>query len=232
MGQSQKQGGVGRVARRRWLLGLAVLAVTAGPAAAQDVEIRSFTIQVGGKNAGKCVMTMSKHDDGSEMMAAQAYVTVKHLLGTFSYVYQGTEVWKDGRLLQMRSNTNDNGKRFELTVAGDPDGTRLRVNGVEKAVPHEVWTTSYWRLADPQLHNQPVPVLNVDTGKEFKGQLTYLGIQPLTVGGRPQDCYRFRLTGGASPVELWYDGVFRLVRQEFSIEGHRTVFHLTGLSRP
>ena len=56
-------------------------------------------------------------------------------------------------------------------------------------------------------------------------------MQQLTLGGQAQNCYHFRVTGGPSPVDLWYDGGYRLVRQEFTVDSHRTAFSLSSLRR-
>jgi hypothetical protein len=210
---------------------LAVLAC-AGRVAAAETEVREFTIHVDGKPAGQYSMTITKQDNGAESMSGQARVRVKHLLGTYTFTYQGTEQWQGGRLLELRSSTNDNGKRYEVHANAEGQGLRVRVNGGERLARAEVWPTTYWRLADARFHNQAVPVLDADTGKEMTGRLQYLGIVPVTLGQQPHNCYHFRVTGaGPSPIDLWYDGLYRLVRQEFSVEGHRTVFHLTGLRR-
>ena len=43
----------------------------------------------------------------------------------------------------------------------------------------------------------------------------------------------YRLSGGPNnPTDLWYDSSNRLIRQEFSELGHRTVILLNAIQRP
>jgi hypothetical protein len=216
---------------------LAVLAIASpGPAGrvalASEVEVREFSIHVGSKSAGQCVMTMTKENDGTETMSAKADVRVKILLSTYVLTCEAAEVWRNGRLWQMQSKIDDNGKKVDISVATNGEGLRVRVNGKEQATRPEIWPSSYWKLPDPKLHNNPVWILEVDSGKEVGRRLEYVGVEPVTLGGRQQNCHHYRVTGGPSPIDLWYDGQFRLVRQLFTEDGHRTEFLLTGLRRP
>ncbi len=214
------------------LLILGVLLLAGSPARAQqpEGEVREFTIQVNGKPAGTYRMTLTRHE-GTESFSGQASVRVRLALKTYVYTFQGTERWKEGRLVELQTSTSDDGKRYEVHATAEGNNLRLRVNGQERMARWDVWPTTHWRLADARFHNQPVPLLDADTGKEYQGRLQYLGVKQLTLGQQAQNCYHFRVTGGPSPVDLWYDGGHRLVRQEFTVEGYRTVFHLSSLRR-
>jgi uncharacterized protein DUF6134 len=218
----------------KWSVALAMgVAWLAGQTApASEVEVREFSIQVGGKSAGQCVMTMTKEKDGTETMSAKANVRIKILLANYVFTCESAEVWRNGRLSQMQSKTDDNGKKVDVSVSANGEGLRVLVNGKEQPSRPEIWPSSYWRLADAKFHNNPVWILEVDTGKESARRLEYVGVEPVTLGGRQQNCHHYRVTGGPSPIDLWYDGQLRLVRQLFTEDGHRTEFLLTGLRRP
>ena len=222
---------------RRWgvrccvILG-GLLAAGAGQrAAADETEVRQFTVQVDGKNAGQYLMTISRRGGGVESMSGQASVKVRVLFKTYTYNYNGTEHWKNGRLQQLESNTDDDGKRFAVRAVAEGNSLRVTVNGQAHTARPDVWPTTHWKLPPSEHHNKAVPLLDADTGKAMDGHLQYNGVQQLTVGGRPQSCYHFRVTGGPFPVDLWYDGAHRLVREEFTVDGHRTAFILSGLRR-
>ena len=214
----------------------ALLIVTQGSHAfAADTEVREFAITIDDKESGRYRMTIERRDDGTVSMAGQAVVVVKKLGFTvYKYTYSGTEVWKDGkedRLLGLNSTSNDNGTKFDVNIASDANGLRVRVNGQGRVIRGDVWTTTYWRMAHARFHNQNVPLLDADTGKDYSGRLDYLGTSQLTVAGQNLHCHRFRITGGPYPVDLWYDTHHRLVRQEFTEDGHRTVLNLASIRR-
>ena len=202
---------------------------------AADTEVRDFTVHIDGRDCGQWRMTISRRDDGTVTMAGQASVVVRRLgIAMYRYTFAVTEVWqdgKDGKLLAMSSTSDDNGKKFEVKATTEPNGLQVRVNGQARNVRGDVWTTTYWKLAHARFHNQTLPLLDADTGKDYGGRLDYLGTEQLTVAGQTQNCLRFRVTGGPNPVEVWYDAQHRLVRQDFTEDGHRTIIQLAGVRR-
>jgi hypothetical protein len=208
---------------------------TAAPALAADKESREFTVTIDGRDSGHYRMTIERRDDGTVRMVSQASIQVKRLaLVVYRYNFNCTEVWKDGKdaqLLTLTSACDDNGTKYDVSAAAETTGLRVRVNGQPRLVRADVWTTTYWKLADARFHNQAVPLLDADTGKDFTGRLTYLGTEQITTSGQAQNCYHFRVVGGPNPVELWYDAQHRLARHEFTEDGHRTIIQLTAVRR-
>jgi hypothetical protein len=217
----------------RWglVVGTLLAAGAAQRALADETETRQFAIHVDGKPAGQYFMTITRGAGGVDTMSAQANVRVRVLIKTYEYSYQGTEQWKDGRLLRLESNSNDDGKRYAVQAAADGEALRVTVNGQTRMARADCWPTTHWKLPPSKYHNNPVPLIDADTGKDLSGHLQYIGAQQLNVGGRAQNCYHFRVTGGPSPVDLWYDGNHRLVQEAFTVDGHRTTFYLTALRR-
>ena len=216
----------------RVLLRLAVPFLLACPhaaAAAAEVETRTFHVKIDGKPAGNYQMTI-RHDNGTYTVTGEANVRLSYLIYRYTYTYAGTEVWKDGRLQRLDSNTNDDGKRFAVTAVADGDLVRVHANGTEHRSRPDVWTTTYWRLADAKLRNQAVTLLDADTGRDIRATLRYVGTQALTVAGQVQNCVHYSLAGGVK-VELWYDDQERLVRQDSIEDGHRTMLELVRIAK-
>jgi YD repeat-containing protein len=212
---------------------LVTLTAASRPAAAVETEAREFAIEVDGKVAGQYLMTITRQDDGVLSMHSQANLRVKiNWFYTYEYTLQGTEHWKNSRLLQLSAKCNDDGTRYDVFAQADARALRVRVNGMERSANPEAWTTSYWMLADKRFHNQKVPLLDADSGKEFTGQLQFIGLQEMNIAGQMHMCQHFRVTGGpTTPVELYYDQQSRLVRQEFTEQGKRVVFILRAIKR-
>jgi Family of unknown function (DUF6134) len=202
------------------------------PVWADDTEQREFSIFVDGKEAGSSRMTLIQKDDGISYMSATLDVKFRHLLVLdYALKIESQEWWKDGRLIGMKTNSTENGKKNEVTIAGDDKQLRMRVNGKESMLKSEVWTTSFWKLADARFHNKQVPIVESDTGKEFNSDLKYVGREKLKVGNQLHDCYRFLVTAAPGPVDLWFDRYHRLVRQEFTESGHKTIVQLVNVRR-
>jgi hypothetical protein len=210
---------------------LALVLAVGGPAArAADVETREFSVRVDKKQAGSYVMTFTRQDDGSVTLAAQANVRVSYLIYKYTYTYQGTETWKDGQLLKLESAANDDGKQFTVSAWPEGDSLKVRTNGQQRQTRRDVWTTTYWHTPDARFHNQAVPLLDADTGKDINAHCQYVGTQQLTAAGQVLNCKHFRLTGGVT-VDVWYDDQDRLVRQEALEDGHRTILELARIRR-
>jgi hypothetical protein len=213
---------------------LSFCTISATRAAAVDTEVREFTIEVDGKASGHCTMKITKQDNGILSVQSDADIKFKYLFGasTYTYAYEGVEHWQSGRLLQLTSKCNDDGTKTQLSAAATGDTLQLTVNGIKRNCRWDVQTTSYWMTPDARFHDAAVPLLDADTGKEYVGQLKKLGVEGVQVGGQQQQCYHFRITGGpTTPVDLWYDGANRLVRQEFTEQGKHVVFVLRSVKR-
>ncbi|HZZ78647.1 MAG TPA: DUF6134 family protein [Gemmataceae bacterium] len=218
---------------RSALLCLISLACAAAPAWADDTEERSFSIFVDGKDAGKSTMKITQKDDGTCYMAANCNVKFRHLLVVdYKIDMETQEWWKNGQLIGLNTKCNDNGKRTEVTVFADNMMLRLRVSGAQdRYIKNDSWCNSFWKLADAKFHNKTVPILESDSGKEYSSELKYVDTQQLKIGNQLQDCYHFRVQAAAGPVDLWYDRYHRIVRQEFTESGHKTVVQLVHIKR-
>jgi hypothetical protein len=74
-----------------------------------------------------------------------------------------------------------------------------------------------------------VALLDCDTGKDLRGNLRYVGMEPLLVGGQTQNCVHYQIR--EVHVDVWYDAQKRLVRQASLDDGHRVLLELTRIDR-
>jgi hypothetical protein len=207
---------------------LLAMAVNVSPAGALTLEIREFTVKIDKKLAGTYTMSISQGGRGWAQMEGHANVDVRfYLLGHYTYMYDGTEDWKDELLHLLKSKSDDDGTKYVVQADWQPDLPGLVVwsNGKQRVRQNNVWTTTYWRLpAQIQrqlLVKQRVNLLEVDTGNDLSGTLEYMGQQQVNVGGQLQNCDYYRLIGDKLNVKLWYDAKRRLAREE-SVEGSHT----------
>lgn len=200
-------------------------------ALAVDVERREFSVLIDGKEAGISRMVITVQDDGVTVMQGNCTVKFTKVLLNFNFQIEATEWWKDGKLIGLKSKSTENGKSKELSVASDGARLMLKTGREDRLVRPEAWTTSYWKLAEAKFHNKPVPLFDPEDGKEYNGQLQYVGTEQILVGKAPQSCYRFKVTGGPQTIDVWFDRYHRLVRQEFTKQGHRVIVQLNSVQR-
>jgi hypothetical protein len=197
---------------------------------AADSETREFAVRVDSKPAGTANMTIQRQDDGSTVVACETTVKVRVLIKTYAYTCQTRETWKDGRLQQLTSACNDDGKQFQVTAAAQADGIHVRVNGREHLAKPEAWVSSYWTLPDAKLRDGVIPVIDADNGRDMQGRLQFIGQAQISVAGQMQNVLHFRFNG-PTKVELYYDAVQRLVRQEWVEDGHPTTLELVRIKK-
>lgn len=214
-----------------YLAGLLALFASPDALRADDTETRTYSVFIDGKDSGISRMTIVQKDDGTAYVSASVDVKFRHLILDYAIKVETQEWWKNGRLVGMKTTGSDNGKKIDVALVADNNALRLRVNGKESQVRPDVWTTSYWKLADARFHNKQVPILEADTGKEYTSELKFVGNEKLMVGAQLQDCYHFRVAAAPGPVELWFDRYHRLVRVEFTESGHKTIVQLVNVKR-
>jgi hypothetical protein len=193
-------------------------------------ERRIFSVTVDRRQGGTNQIVIQTRDDGSTVVNSQADVTVRIALVTYRYSFRGTEVYKEGKLAQLSSTTNDDGKKHSVSGEANKDGLALTADGANVQVKGEPWLTTYWQLPPEGKRGPNVTLLDADTGKLIAAKMEKIGVEKISVLGKGTDCVHYRLTGGVQ-VDLWYDGADRMVRQEMVEDGHRTIMELSRFQR-
>ncbi len=211
------------------LVGLAL--VWAPRAQAAETEVRQFNVSVDGKPSGQYTMTITKGDDGGVSVTCDAHVKVKVLgITAYHYDYTGVEEWKDGRVQSLRSRCDDDGKKFEVTATAGEKGLTVKVNGREKTVGGDVYLTSACCLPDAKRRDGDLPLMEADNGQEINGKIQQVSSGPMTVCGESVNVTRYRLTS-LVVHDVWYDGSDRMVRQEWTEDGHKSVLELASVKK-
>ena len=191
-----------------------------------STETREYTVLVNGKECGHSTIVIVDSDDGKTYMKGTVTVKVPGVVFPYSFTSETQEWWLKDRLTNLSAVSTENGKKTEVSAKAEVDRVLVAVNGQTRAVTWEIWTASFWKLADRRFHNKEVAILEPDTGKDMVGKLEYVGSEKKKVGTQVEDCYHFRLTGIPSPTDLWFDRHHRLVRQEFTESNQRTIVQL------
>jgi YD repeat-containing protein len=185
----------------------------AAPTRAAETEVRQFNVSVDGKPSGHYTMAFTKESDGSLSIACDAHVKVKvALITAYHYDFVGKEVWKDGRLQSLSSHCDDDGKKFTVVATAGERGLSVKVNGRERTVRGDVYLTTACCLPDAKRRDGALPLMEADNGEEINGKFQPVGTH-----------YRLMSHG---PHDVWYDAAGRLVRQEWTEDGHKTVLEL------
>ncbi len=135
----------------------------------------------------------------------------------YRYRHRSREVWADGRLLSLATETDDDGS-LSTVQARAADG-QLIVEGPEgrQALPETTLPTSYW---DEAMMRQD-RWLDTQTGKLVRSSVTALPEEPVTVAGQSRPAQPYRLVGDLD-CTLWYSAG-RWVKLDFAAPDGSTI---------
>lgn len=196
------------------LVAAAALCLGAGSALAADTAPRgplSFTVLRDGEAVGTHVLRFQPNPDDSLNVSVDTNVVVKMaMIPVYRFEHHGREVWKDGHLVALSSETNDDGTRHALKVAGDGGGLAVNGDGSASRMPVETLPASLWNNGTVARSS----LMNTLDGHAMAVRIADLGADQINASGRTIPAHHYAMTGDLSR-ELWYDGSGTLVQVRF-----------------
>ena len=204
-----------------WLAASLVL-VLAGTATAADKthENHFATIRVDGKKIGQVHYTLT-YDEGGEVEALKTNASYSVLgFEVYNFSQDLHERWQSGELQSMDGNTNDDGDKYQASVARKPDDYTGVLNDKNLTLPHNAFPNSVWHYQiteQPLLFNlSDLRLMNVKVSKRQES---------VKVDGKSFDAERFDFTGDWQ-ASLWFDKDQQLLKLEYKIKGRDVVVTL------
>ncbi len=139
-------------------------------------------------------------------------------LTAYRYHYHSRDVWRDGCLVALTAETNDNGKRTRVEAEFDGEVLRITSPAGAKAVAPGIHPTTHWNAGVLD----STRVLNTITGRIAEVDLIALGEDRVVVEGRTIIAQRYRYAGDIES-EVWYDAEGRWVKMRFNAKDGSTI---------
>lgn len=194
-----------------FLLLATVLAVPGGAARAAVVPadgLLNFAVMRDGEEIGSHVLTFKQVDDKIHVTIKTRIAVKMAFITVYRFEQDGHEVWHNGKLIAMETETNDDGTDHTLQVKADGSGG-LRVVGDDKelrappdSIPASLWNPAFIRTK---------ALMDSLVGKPLEIQVAADGVETVSVKGRPVQARHYTLSG-EMPRELWYDENWVLIR--------------------
>ncbi|WP_439815042.1 DUF6134 family protein [Zavarzinia sp. CC-PAN008] len=188
------------------MVGTDVLAAEHEPPAARlDYEITRD-----GGAIGRQVFTFDT--DGAQMSVRhQTEIDVRiAFIRVYAYRQEAVETWRDGRLVAVTANTDDDGDIRRLQVRADAgglviDGSAHQGSAMAEALPNSYWNVDTVRAAH---------LIDIEDGTPVAQRLELAGAEMVQAAGQTVQATRYRMVDadGALKRELWYDSRGLLVR--------------------
>ena len=136
----------------------------------------------------------------------------------FRYEHDGEEIWENGRVVSIRTRTDDNGPKYEVTGAPEGDGFRIVGPGGPFTTPPDRLTSgAVWH---PDFVRQTA-LLNVEQGGEMGLSARKLAEEPMASSGSQVMAQKYRMVTPQCGGFVWYDSAMRWLRADVEIKGEK-----------
>lgn len=199
--------------------------VLAGPlrAALPGVDEIAFQVFRDGAPLGHHKVSF-RHEDQDLHVDIDIRLEVKLLFVTvFSYRHRNHEVWRDGHLVAIDTETDDDGETFWLRGRATAAGLEIEGSSGRFLAPADVMPTSYW---NPRTVEE-TRLLDTQRGRLIQVEIAPAGAESLTLGGRPVEARRYAVTGDLN-LDLWYTAEGEWAKTSFEARGAEVVYARPG----
>lgn len=196
-----------------------IAVLTAAPAVAADVpDDIYFEVLRNGSRFGEHVVRFSEGEEGQVLVDIGIELSVRFgPLTVFRYEHEASEIWRDGRLIEMQAETLKDGERNRVRIARESaDALRAMSGLIPDLIPSSHWLGYEQGTAQ---------ILNTETGEPMDVVITDLGVETIETPSGQRDARRIRMEGSVT-VDLWYDAEGRWVGCAFDVRGQSIVYRL------
>jgi hypothetical protein len=140
-------------------------------------------------------------------------------LPVFQYRHRNHEVWRDGRLVSIETETNDDGEDFRLRGRATDAGFAVEGSGGRFLAPADVMPTSYW-------HPETVErtrLLDTQRGRLIQVDIAPVGVETIAMAGRMVDARRYKVTGDLT-LDVWYTAEGEWAKITFEARGAEVAY--------
>ena len=203
------------------LVALAGVQNAAAEAASPPIGEWNFRALLDGKPIGQhrfSVTLVSGAQGDERRVLSEASFAVKFLgITAYRYRHKATEQWRGECLTALSATTDDDGKASSVRTEADGDALTIKTASATQSLSGCVMTFAYW---NPAIQTQ-TRLLNAQTGKAESVQVSRAGSGSVEVRGQPVAATRFRITGPAEPIDVWYSAQGEWVGLDSLVGGGR-----------
>jgi hypothetical protein len=142
-----------------------------------------------------------REEDGQSWLTSEAEFEVKLLFVTlYRYRHQAREIWRDGCLVSVESETDANGSLLEVRGLAEEGAFRVESTQGPDVLPPCVMTFAYW---NPEFLEQAA-LLNPQDGAYLEVEVNGPVMVALEMDGRSVEARRFHLDTEDLDITVWY----------------------------
>lgn len=204
-------------------------ATTAAPQPQPDAT-RLMQVLLDEREVGKHRFSFDQERGGMRVTSKADFRVRVAFITLFSYEHQAREVWRDGCLTELESETDENGTDHAVSGKLNNASMQLHTLAGNRTVEHECpWSFAYWT---PELRSREL-LVNPQDGKAFQVSFQERGSETLRIGRYNRKVTAWELSGellngddeDAEPLRfvLYYDTRDRWVGLDSPLDNGRTL---------
>ena len=198
-------------------IGLTAVGVGYGSYAAASLgstEGIAFEVLRNGSPIGSHTISFEQQDD-QLIVDIEIGLEVKLAFFTlFDYQHRNREVWENGRLVSIDTQTDNNGELHQVSGRAMGDGFLVTGKDEQILLPGDVIPTSYWNPATRGAET----LLNTQNGELIDVKVTPKYTQTVEMPWGESKGQLHRISGELE-VDLWYDPAGCLLKMSFKAPG-------------
>lgn len=208
------------------LSALTVGADAAAPASSPEPAL-SFRVERGGTPIGTHTINFTQ-DGGDLHVAIDINLAVSFgPITVLRYAHTNRETWRDGKLVAIETETNDDGRLFSVSARMTDQG--LEVTSSENGTfiaPENIIPTSYWNPATVE----QTRLLDTQRGRIINVRVNETATREALVDGARVPVREYEMTGDLK-LKLWYSPQMEWLNVIFRARGSNVDYHVERFDR-
>ena len=171
-----------------------------------------FTVIREGETIGTHTIKFARSDNQLEVDIKTDIKVSLAFITLYNFNHEGREVWQDGKLSKLVSQTDDDGTKHTLEVNGTTSALEINGDGIQSRADTTTIPASLWHPAF--LQPGPTTILNTLDGHLMPVNIAIVGEESVDVRSESVLAMHIVVTGELER-ELWFDRQGLLVKSRF-----------------
>ncbi|MBX3495269.1 MAG: hypothetical protein KF769_03410 [Parvibaculum sp.] len=152
----------------------------------------AFRVERGGSPIGTHSLSFTQADDALIVDIEIKLAVTFGPLTLFRYEHRNREVWRDGKLVSLDTETNDDGRKYTVSARASEDGLAVTSSAHGSfTAPAGIIPTSYW---NPETLTQ-TQLLDTQRGRIVDVTVTPVATREVALGGTAVTAREYEMTG-------------------------------------
>ena len=205
---------------------LTVGADATAPASSPEPAL-SFRVERGGSPIGTHTIQFTQVGDDLHVAIDINLAVSFGPITVFRYAHTNRETWRDGKLVAIETETDDDGRRFSVSGKATDKGFEVASseNGTFIA-PASIIPTSYWNPATIE----QTELLDTQRGRIINVQVTETATREALADGARIPVREYEMTGDLK-LKLWYSPQMEWLNVIFRARGADVDYHVERFDR-